>query len=310
MNNLSRRDLILGITGGRLTLPPLAAQVNAPNGEQPTQLRIGSSQLEVTFSGPPLKIGRDDLLAWINRSATAVARYFHGFPVAKARLIVISREGRSGVLSGRTWGDHGARTRLIVGENTNVDALDRDWVLTHEFVHYGFPDMPNRNHWIEEGLATYVEPIARVAVGALDAKTAWFEMMRDMPKGQPQAGDQGLDHTHTWGRTYWGGAIFCLVADVNVRKQTKNLLGLRDALQSIIANGGNIESAWPIEQALTIGDAAVGGDTLMSLYAQMSEKATPVDLAALWKQLGVERDGETARFDDTAPLAAIRRAIH
>jgi hypothetical protein len=34
-----------------------------------------------------------------------------------------------------------------------------------------------------------------------------------------------------------------------------------------------------------------------------------VDLPALWKELGVARNGETATFDDQAPLAAIRRAI-
>jgi hypothetical protein len=40
-------------------------------------------------------------------------------------------------------------------------------------------------------------------------------------------------------------------------------------------------------------------------------KATPVspDLDQLWKELGVERRGETVVFDDSAPLAAIRRAI-
>jgi hypothetical protein len=34
-----------------------------------------------------------------------------------------------------------------------------------------------------------------------------------------------------------------------------------------------------------------------------------VDLAALWKELGVESDGRTIYFREDAPLAAIRRAI-
>ena len=42
-----------------------------------------------------------------------------------------------------------------------------------------------------------------------------------MPKGLPQAGDQGLDNTGTWGREYWGGAMFCLLADIEIRKATK-----------------------------------------------------------------------------------------
>jgi hypothetical protein len=34
-----------------------------------------------------------------------------------------------------------------------------------------------------------------------------------------------------------------------------------------------------------------------------------VDLPAMWEQLGIVRDGDTVRFVDTAPLAAIREAI-
>ncbi len=66
----------------------------------------------------------------------------------------------------------------------------------------------------------------------------WHDMVRDMHKGEPAEGDQGLDHTHTWGRTYWGGAMFCLVADVEIRRQTGNKKGLRDALRAIVARAG------------------------------------------------------------------------
>ena len=52
---------------------------------------------------------------------------------------------------------------------------------------------------------------------------------------------------------------------------------------------------WKCE--LIDGAALVGG------------KAVPVDLAALWKELGVERQGDTAVFDDQAPLAGVRKAI-
>ena len=44
-----------------------------------------------------------------------------------------------------------------------------------------------------------------------------------------QGGGFGLDNTHTWGRTYWGGAMFCLLADVEIRRRTHNRRGLQDA---------------------------------------------------------------------------------
>ena len=77
--------------------------------------------------------------------------------------------------------------------------------------------MATNHHWIEEGISVYVEPIARVQAGQLSAERMWHDVVRDMPQGEPEADDKGLDHTPTWGRTYWGGALFCLVADVRVR---------------------------------------------------------------------------------------------
>ena len=100
------------------------------------------------------------------------------------------------------------------------------------------PDMPDRYAWLSEGLAVYIEPVARVQAGDLTAPEIWQAMMRDMPKGLPQAGDQGLDNTGTWGRKYWGGAMFCLLADIEIRKRTNNRLGLQDAMRGVVAAGG------------------------------------------------------------------------
>ena len=169
--------------------------------------------------------------------------------------------------------------------------------------------MERQHHWIEEGSATYIEPIARAAIGELPVEQVWGDMVRDMHQGLPDSGDLGLDHTHTWGRTYWGGAIFCLLADIGIRKRTGNKKGLVDALRAIVKAGGNIEWDWPIERALQVADKAVGGKVLMTQYEEMASKPAPVDLADLWKQLGVERQGGKVIFHPDAPLAKVRAAI-
>jgi predicted metalloprotease with PDZ domain len=133
--------------------------------------------------------------------------------------------------------------------------------------------------------------------------------MRDMPKGLPQAGDEGLDNTDTWGRKYWGGAMFCLLADIEIRKATSNRLGLQDAMRGVIAAGGNVEADWPIERVLGAADKAVGLDVLTRLHDKMGPKPVAPDLDGLWRDLGLRlRDGGV-EFDDTAPLAAIRKAL-
>ena len=133
--------------------------------------------------------------------------------------------------------------------------------------------------------------------------------MRGLPQGLPQAGDHGLDLTPTWGRTYWGGANFCLLADVEIRKRTGNRLGFEHALRAIVRAGGTIEATWKIDRAIEIRDRATGVPVLRELYEKMRAAPAPTDLDALWKQLGIERRGRQILFNDAAPLAHIRAAI-
>jgi hypothetical protein len=181
--------------------------------------------------------------------------------------------------------------------------------MVHEMVHLALPDMQRRYSWLSEGLAVYIEPIARVQAGDLAARSIWQAMMRDMPKGLPQAGDQGLDNTDSWGRKYWGGAMFCLLADIEIRKRTSNRLGLRDAMQGVIAAGGSHEVNWPIERILSTADKAVGVDVLANLHERMGPYPVAPDLDSLWLGLGLSMRGGNLNFDNTAPLAAIRESI-
>jgi hypothetical protein len=206
----------------------------------------------------------------------------------------------------------GPFTRISLGQLTDQQDLDTDWMMTHEMVHMAFPNVEGQgreHHWIEEGMATYIEPIARAQIGRLKVDKVWGDMARYMPQGLPRDGDQGLDHTHTWGRTYWGGALYWLLADVQIRECTKNRQGLQDAMRGILDAGGDIEHDWPIERVLETGDRATGCTVLEKLYDQM--KATPVspDLGALWKRLGIEVNGGAVKYNDRAPLAKIRKAI-
>jgi hypothetical protein len=86
--------------------------------------------------------------------------------------------------------------------------------------------------------------------------------------------------------------------------------GLREALQALLAAGGHYGVAWPLERVLRTCDQALGQHTLLPLYESMRDSAEPVDLPALWQQLGVRVEpGEPVRLDDRAPLAGVRRAI-
>jgi len=276
-----------------------------------TPIEVAGGTLNVAFAPGEIALPRSALMDWLTTSAKAVSVYFGRFPVASARVLIVPVPG-SGVQAGTTFGYRGAAIRLIVGSDVTKTELVDDWKAVHEMTHLALPDVEDSHLWLAEGIAVYVEPVARVQAGDLTAEKIWGDMLRDMPKGLPQAGDHGLDHTPTWGRTYWGGAMFCLLADVEIRKETNNTKGLQQALRGILDAGGDHEkdwNGWPMQRIFSVGDKTTGTTVLADLYKKMRAKPYAPDLDALWRELGVSVQGGRIVFEDSAPLASIRRAI-
>ena len=271
-------------------------------------LKVADSDIHVDVEGSDFHGGAGPIMEWVSRSARIVAHYYNRFPTARLHIRVISESG-GGVRSGKTFGYEGGFIRIMVGRDVTEDELNNDWVLVHEMTHLALPDIGEDHAWLSEGLAVYIEGIARVQAGNRTQSDVWSEELKSMPRGLPQPGDHGLDHTHTWGRTYWGGAMFCLLADVEIHRRTQNRFGLQDAVRAIDSKSGGLTVDWPIERVLQTGDAAVGAPVLEDLYAQMKDTPVTPDLMGLWRKLGVEPDGDSVRLTDDAPLASIRLSI-
>jgi hypothetical protein len=262
----------------------------------------------VAISDPGLIDKRAQLAAWIERSAGIVALYYDGFPAPLVVLRIDEGTG-SGIDGGNTVNEHGLTIRVRVGRRITERQLRDDWVLVHEMVHLALPELGRSHDWLAEGLATYVEGIARAQAGNRAVTDVWAEYRRSMPLGLPQAGDGGLDDRLTWGRRYWGGALFCLQADVAIREQTANRVGLQEALRAILRATGGYRTERRIEEVLRIGDAATGTRVLEDLYERNRATAVTVDLAQWWDRLGVPAQPASQPFNDQAPLAAIRIAL-
>ena len=301
----ARRKWLLGLASASLLALPLQLRAEASEAQPLIEaLTFGNSRLELQFApGFDARL-RAEATAWVQRSAGAVMGYFGRFPVANVVMLLVPADG-AGVRGGVTYGEPSLLVRVRVGrETTKAQFLD-DWIMVHEMIHLAVPRIPRSQNWLQEGLATYVESVARGRAGLVAPATVWREWARAMPQGQPQAGDAGLDHTPTWGRTYWGGAMFCLLADVQMLTRSARRAGLRQALQGVLAAGGNYGVAWSVERILATADAAVGQTTLTELYQRMKDSPEPAELDALWPDLGVLGD----TLNDNAPLAAVRRAI-
>jgi hypothetical protein len=292
--------MLLGVLTGATY--PVGAQQDS------TIVDVGDSRLHVVIENSEFRLPQQVIVDWIRRSADIVVNYYARFPTKQAYIGVRAAAG-AGVKNGRAL-RHGPTVNITMGLESTSNDLDTDWILIHELIHLAFPRVPDRHHWIEEGLAVYVESIVRANAGTLTPEQVWRGFVQGMPHGLPRAGDRGLDFTPTWGRTYWGGALFCLLADIDIRKASGGKMTLRDALRGIVNAGFDMtDEVDSLSTMLTIADAATGTLALTTLYERMKDTPTAIDLPALWDQLGIHTQHQEIRFNDRAPLAALRAAI-
>lgn len=303
-----KRNIILGFFGALIFLPPTLFADSA--GHKLTELSVGDSRINLYADLEAYHTGRQDVLGWVRKSAKIVADYYGTFPVAEVSLVLDDYNG-SGVRTGRAYGRPVLQIIVEIGRYVTREQLERDWILVHEMIHLAFPDIPDRHHWLEEGLPTYIESIARVRAGDLEEVFIWKGFIEGMPRGLPQAGDRGLDNTPTWGRTYWGGALFCLLADIEIRRQTGQKMGLQDAMRAVKNSGLTLDRTASIAQVIDIADSQTGTTVMADLYERMKDSPEPINLDAMWDELGIIYNGSTGSLsiDDSAPLSEIRKSI-
>ena len=90
---------------------------------------------------------------------------------------------------GKTFANPNAYIRVELGREVTAAQLLSDWVLVHEMTHLALPDTGEEHAWLSEGIATYVEGVARVQAGNRSEVDVWAEELRSMPRGLPEPGD-------------------------------------------------------------------------------------------------------------------------
>jgi predicted metalloprotease with PDZ domain len=177
----------------------------------------------------------------------------------------------------------------------------------HELIHTGMPYLMGHASWFMEGAATYVEPILRARAGWKTEAEVWREWIQQMPQGVSVFAS-GLS-TASGRQNYWGGAIFMLLADLGLRRATAGAMGLEDCLKGALASGLDGPARTRLDAYAAVCDRATGTKVVSGLIEKHFSRAEPVDLDALWKDLGVGLEGGKIVFNDAAPLAQWRRMI-
>ena len=273
-------------------------------------LELPGGRIDIAIGRGSRGVSDDDLVSWVLEGARDIVALLGRFPLSRLQVIVGSG-GPYAIGSAVTMGMGGASIFVVVGERTHKPDLVHDWVMTHEMLHVAFPNMGFRQRWMEEGLSTYMEPLLRARRGRYQPQKMWAEFVRAMPQGLPKEGDQGLDRTFTWGRRYWGGAMFWLHVDVEIRRRTEGAKSLDHVLRAVFAAGGNVALRWDVQRLARVAENATGTTALQDIYDDWSFRAVAPDLVGLWASLGVKSDqkSDQVTFDDGAPLAGIRKDL-
>src|SRR4029453_7697433 len=204
---------------------------------------------------------------------------------ADEMLVGLVPQPRPGVGFGRTQPGGGVTIMIEVGEHIDQRRMFNGWVLVHELIHSGMPFIRGRATWFMEASATYVEPIIRARAGWKTEEEVWREWVTDMPQGV-QAFARGLGEAS--GReNYWGGATFMLLADVGLRRATNGARGLEDCLAGVLWSGLDGARRATIAEYAAACDRVTGTTVMSGLVERHFNSAEPVDLAALWKDLGI-----------------------
>lgn len=264
------------------------------------------SALDVTLLDGALAVDTAQLARWAAARARAVSAFYGGFPAPRASLFVVPVPARHDVVFGNLLPESAPAAVLEVGALIDEGGLANDWVLVHELFHIGVPSFHAEGKWFDEGLATYFEPIIRVRAGLLDPLNAWREFALSMPRALRALKRDGLEHTESF---YWGGAIFCLLADVTARERSGGRLGLEDGLRKVRLAGGNASEVWPLKKTLEIADSAFAEPILQPLFQRYARRAAPLDLDALFDDLGVIRNASGVHLSETAPRAWVRHDL-
>jgi hypothetical protein len=270
-------------------------------------VQVGASTLTVAISPSHFAADEQAIARWVRETGTNIAATYGRFPLPQALIVVVPQDGS--VFATTVGGGAGGSILMPITRDTSATELNDEWALTHEMLHLAFPSVAVSHRWIDEGLATYYEPLVRARAGIISADDVWHDVLTDGRGGLPAPGDAGLEHTAARERVYWGGALFWLSVDVAIRERTHNARSIEDAMRAVLDDGASVSVVWDIQRILDTCDRALGAGIVREHHARLGLAPGRVDLDGLSKRLGVALVDDKVVYDDAAPLAAVRRAL-
>lgn len=252
------------------------------------------------------------LRAWIGGALGAIAGFYGELISPDALIVLVPLAGDSDPGVFGTVVRRGVPSVVIYfGADCEAPSLPTDWLAVHELFHVGNPIVDGKIPWLVEGFTTYYQDILRARARALRPEDAWGDLYDGFrrfcqPEDKVSLGEesQALRRSHRYQRVYWGGACIAFVADAAIRSRSRGQQSLDDVLRELRKK--SLTAPIDAETALRSLDAAAGE----RLVSRLLFERRAIALDDWYRRLGIEPIGPSSvRLLDTAPLAAVRRAM-
>lgn len=261
---------------------------------------------------------RERLLAWLQRVGSAAVSAYGRLPRADVQVLLASVGAqREAVVFGQSVRGQGSGLTLFVDPAQPIEAFERDWVGVHELSHQFHPYLGDAGAWLAEGLATWYQNALRARAGLLTPAQAWRELDAGFARGAAgtpahatltlEQASARMGENRDYMRVYWSGTAYWLAAELELRR--RGLPGVDRLLQRFGACCLRDAQAWSPHDFVAKLDELGGEDVFVHLFEAWRARRDFPPVAPLYRALGLRRDGDTLRFDDTAVQAGVRVAL-
>ena len=282
-------------------------------GGRRARVEVPGGAIEVAILAGPLRASQEELLVWVRTAGAEVAALAGGrFPHGRAAVTLVPlRRYAEASPYGQFLCSAPPSVALYVGDGAGPEELADDWVLVHELCHALHPIVRPRATWLSEGITTWLQQLARMRSGRLSEAAGWSGVVRGAQAGERQAGgeslralSEGIGRRHAYRAVYWGGALFALDLDLELRRASGGA-GLLTLLARLREGGPVCDEA----AFAAAADRLAGRPLFAELLARHLEGPAFARRDVLLGELGVRADPEGVTLDDEAPRATERRAL-
>ncbi|MFK7887680.1 MAG: hypothetical protein AB8G16_12550, partial [Gammaproteobacteria bacterium] len=258
-----------------------------------------------------------DVLSWLRTTANAMTTVYGRFPLRNTQVLIIPGDyDASPVPWGQVLRGGAPAVHFYIDRHAELDALLADWTAFHEFSHLFLPFVRRYEAYLSEGFASYFQNVTRARSGNVTEQEAWANLWRGFERGRDAGGGDTLataakrmGRDHNYMRVYWSGAAIALNSDVALRQTNPGADGLGALLGELNACCRTDDEAWSGERLCATFDRLTGNSAMGTLNKKLAGDRHFPDVFPLLNKLGVALENGAVVLDDTAPLAAVRRAI-